>query len=64
METNTKSEAKWEDWGLCSKQKNKIKPQEKKHKTNEMKVSNLPDTEFKAMLVKMLTELGRKEEHN
>ena len=32
---------------------------------NEMEISNLPDKEFKEMVIKMLTKLGRRmEEHS
>ena len=63
METNTESQAKQEDSGLCFKQKNKMKLQEKQ-KSNKMTVSNLPGTEFKAIIIKMLTELSRIREEN
>ena len=45
-------------------------PQMKQEKTpgnklNEMEASNLPKTEFKIMVIKMLNELrGRMDEHN
>lgn len=45
-------------------------PQMKQEKTpenklNEMEASNLPETEFKIMVVRMLNELrGRMDEHN
>ena len=33
--------------------------------TNETEISNLPDKEFKALVIKMLTELGKRiDEHN
>ena len=40
--------------GICSKLKSKIKP--RGEKTNEMKVSNLPDKEYEEMVIKMLSE--------
>ena len=40
-------------------------PNKKKNKTseidlNEMKISNLPDEEFKVMIIKMVCELGKR----
>lgn len=46
---------------MCSKQKNKIKPQKKT--INEMEMSNLSDKQFAVMVIKMLIELGRRNEH-
>ena len=41
-----------------------MKPQIKRN-PNETEVSNLPDKEFKAIAIQMLTELGKRiEEHN
>ena len=37
---------------------------QEKPKSNKMTVSNLPGTEFKAMIMKMLTELRRIREEN
>lgn len=37
---------------------------QEKQKSNEMTVSNLPGTEFKAIIIKMLTELSRIREEN
>ena len=42
--------------GLCFKQKNKVKPQGGR-KLNKIEISNLPDKEFKVMVIKMLTGL-------
>ena len=33
---------------------------QEKQKSNEMTESNVPGTEFKAMIIKMLTKLGRR----
>ena len=44
-----------------------MKQQEKipENKLNEMEASNLPETEFKIMVIRMLNELmGRMDEHN
>ena len=51
------------------KQRNipQMKQQEKtpENKLNEMEASNLPETEFKIMVIRMLSELmGRMHEHN
>ena len=44
--------------GICSKQNNKTKTSEKE--LDKREVSNLPDIEFKVMVIKLFTELGRK----
>ena len=51
------------------KQRNmpQMKQQEKttENKLNEIEASNLPETEFKVMIIKMLNEhMGRMDEHN
>ena len=42
----------------CSQLKEQEKTPEKPH--NEREISNLPDKEFKASIIKMLTELGKR----
>lgn len=48
--------------GICSKQKNKIKKPEEN--INEIEISNLPDLESKIMIIMMLAELRRINEHS
>lgn len=40
---------------ICSKSKNKIKTLEKDH--HKMKISNLPDKDFKVIVIKIGTKL-------
>lgn len=47
------------------KQKNKTKPQgEKNLSINETETSNLPWKKFKIIVIKVLYEIGRMNEHN
>ena len=48
--------------GICPKQGSTTKPEKK---TLMKQISNLPDKEIKVMVIKMLTELGRRmDEHS
>lgn len=42
------------------RQKNLFQLKEHKKTTNETKINNLPNKEFKPLVIKMLTELGKK----
>ena len=46
---------------VCFKQNNKVKPQGGR-KLNKIEISNLPDKEFKVVVIKMISEL-RMDEH-
>ena len=45
----------------CSKQRNNMKPQKK---LNEVEIGNLPEKEFRIMIVKMIQKLGKRMEAN
>lgn len=44
---------------MCSKQKNKVKPQGRGKNCNEMEISIIPDKEFKVLVTKMLIKLWK-----
>ena len=42
-----------------------MKEEKKKKNPNEIEINNLPDTEFKQVVIRMLTELGERiDEHS
>ena len=51
-------------WGMCSKGENKIKPLGVEGCNSKMEISNYLIKSLKQWVVKMVTKLGRMDEHN
>ena len=49
---------------MCSNKGTRYDLREKKEKRNKVEISNLPDKEVIIMIIKMLTKLGRINEHS